>query len=369
MWFSAKDLIKHKSIIIDDLEGYVLPHAATKYTGNIFSHTLRFKPKKDFDNIIIIYYPANQTPNVNRKYYHEYYVVWKVLEYVIKHFWNIKREISFEGYNLRNGVKVKEKIRENNKSLVVVSADFAHFLPLQRALEEENCASHAILQRELSVSCTNVVDMIQSFEELYRIIPNNYMLQWVGRTRSPGERGVGYESFLIRKTPQPNIDLPDGIFVTAYDSHMRQRECLGEWFIPSKRWNKRIENALIKKVVHLGGTTSRLTGGRDIGIPITNYTVTYLYKDTNNKFIRGWHGLRHKAFYLPDVFLENTFNNGRWITASDKIWPARKHFNINETLDKLTSKASHYGSRKTMKNGANNEKYTLYYSSEIHKKL
>ena len=364
MWFTPNDLIKHKSIIIDDLEGYVLPHAGTKYTGAIFSHTLRFKPKKFFDNIIILYYPANQSPNVRNKYYHEYYVVWKVLEYVIRYFWNIKRDISFEGINIRKGEKVGERIREKNSSLVIVSADFSHFLPLHRAIEEENCASHAILQRELSVSCTKVVDIIYSFKELYRIIPKNFMLQWVGRTRSPGEKGVGYESFLIRRSPIPELKKPDGIFVTAYDKNMNQRECLGEWFTLSKRWNKEIENQLIKKVINLGKTTSRLTGGRNLEIPVTNYTITYLFKDSDNKFIRGWHGLRYKAFYLPDVFLENTFNNGKWIKPTDKVWPVGKHFNINETLDKLTDKAGQYGS-----NQSSNIKYTLYSASEIHKKL
>ena len=175
------------------------------------------------DSVIILYYPANQTPNVNGKYYHEYYVVWKVLEYVIRYFWNINKKISFTGYNIRKGEKVTERIRENNSSLVIVSADFSHFLPLQRAISEENCASHAILQRELSLDCTKVVDMIQSFEELYRIIPKSYILQWIGRTRSPGELGVGYESFLIRKSPKPELKIPDGIFVTAYDKNMTQR--------------------------------------------------------------------------------------------------------------------------------------------------
>ena len=44
MW---KDLKKCATIIVDDLHGYVLPHAGTKHTGDILSHTLRFKPKKN----------------------------------------------------------------------------------------------------------------------------------------------------------------------------------------------------------------------------------------------------------------------------------------------------------------------------------
>ena len=378
MWFSPKDLIKPKTIIVDDIQGYVLPHASTKFTGNIFSHTLRFQPKKFFDHIIILYYPANQMPNVNGVYYHEYYVVWKVLEYVIRHFWSIRRKIDFKGYNIRKGNKVEERIKENNDTLVIVSADFSHFLPLHRAIEEENCASHAILQRELSVDCTKVVDIINSFKELYRIIPSNYMLQWVGRTRSPGEIGVGYESFLIRKTPHPELSLPNGIFVTAYDIDMRQRECLGKWFTAENKWTKKKENSLVRDVIYKGSTTSRLTSGKHLNTPIRNYTVTYLNRDNKNPFIRGWHGIRYDAFFLPDVFLENTFNNGKWISALDKEWPKENKFNIKPTLEKLMDKSArhvvnstrgHKGNSglKTRKNGK--KAYTLYSTSVLHKKI
>ena len=50
MWFNKNDITFKKKISLDDLHGYVLPHAGTKHTGNIISHTLRFKPKKDFSN-------------------------------------------------------------------------------------------------------------------------------------------------------------------------------------------------------------------------------------------------------------------------------------------------------------------------------
>ena len=30
LWFNSSNLYKHKPIIIDDLHGYVLPHAGTK---------------------------------------------------------------------------------------------------------------------------------------------------------------------------------------------------------------------------------------------------------------------------------------------------------------------------------------------------
>ena len=71
MWFNSEDLKKEKIITIDNLHGYVLPHAGTAHTGNIMSHTLRFRPKKDFTNIVIIYYPVYDIPNVNNKYFHD----------------------------------------------------------------------------------------------------------------------------------------------------------------------------------------------------------------------------------------------------------------------------------------------------------
>ena len=57
MWFHQKDLIRHTPIILNNLHGYVLPHASTKYTGHIMSHTLRFRPSKKVNYIVIIYYP------------------------------------------------------------------------------------------------------------------------------------------------------------------------------------------------------------------------------------------------------------------------------------------------------------------------
>ena len=73
MWFKESDIIINNIIQIDDLHGYVLPHAGTAHTGNILSHTLQFKPTKFFNTILILYYPVYDTPNVG-KYYHEYYV-------------------------------------------------------------------------------------------------------------------------------------------------------------------------------------------------------------------------------------------------------------------------------------------------------
>ena len=88
-------------------------------------------------------------------------------------------------------------------------------------------------------------------------------------------------------------------------------------------------------------------------MPISCYSVTYLYKENTKKFIRGWHGIKKDAFYLPDVFLENTFNNGKWITSNDTHWPKNNIFKLNQTFKKLSLKAN-----KTAKKYSH--RYTLY---------
>ena len=79
MWFNSDDIKIHDIIELNNLHGYVLPHAGTTHTGDILSHTLRFRPQKKFKNILILYLPSNSSPNVG-KYYHEYYVIYKTLQ-------------------------------------------------------------------------------------------------------------------------------------------------------------------------------------------------------------------------------------------------------------------------------------------------
>jgi len=253
----------------------------------------------------------------------------------------------------------------------------------------------------------DIVDDVKTFTLLYKLLPKKCQLQWVGRTRSSGESGVGYLSFLIREKPiikqtmtttmtTTKEHLPDGMFITAYDSHMNTRECLGQWFnTKSKVWTTFIETNLIKKVIDLAKTTSRLTGGQYIDIPVLYYTITYLYKDTKNDFIRGWHGILNNAFYLSDVFLENTFNNGKWFNKQELRWQAGNTFNLTETFKKLNIKSGHafthintskltkkqlsikknvsntntHASIKThtiSNNNNNNKPYTLYYSKNLY---
>ena len=346
MWFNEKDIIKHEPFFLDNLHGYVLPHAGTEYTGDILSHTLRFRPKKHFKNILIIYLPSQDKPNVE-EYYHEYYVPFKTLEI----FYPDKK---FIGYNmlLKNNPKI-DKLNNHN-TLFVISADFSHHLEMGQAIELENCAAHSIMHKSFHNVCTNVIDDMRSFKRMNKVLPN-ISYQWIGRTRSPGLKGVGYLSFLMRNKPNVNKHKPDAFFVTAYDKEMRQRECLGN----TNEWTHRLERELIQKVINLAGKTSRLTGGEFIHVPVTNYTVTYLYKDISKDFIRGKHAILKDALYLPDVFLENTYDNGEWITTVDKVWSSGK-FKLEPTFLKLGEKAGVMNSRTD---------YQLYYSEVIHKKV
>lgn len=416
-WFNKKDInieqLINNKIFNENIRGYILPHAGTKYTGNILSHTLRFYPNNFFNSIIILYYPANDKENIiidDNKYFHEYYVLWKTLEYVNNKIWKYGKKL-FMPINVRDLQdlhSIEKIINKNtlNTSLIISSVDFSHFLNLQTALLKENCAVHAIIHKNFdpNLECLKVVDDNKTIELMYKLLPKDNYLQWIGRTRSNNEKGVGYLSFLI-KQPQKHFVKPDGIFVTAYDINMKTRECLGEWFSKIKKYNKSREKQLIDKVIKLAKSTSRLTNGDNLHIPVKYYTITYLYHDTDtnkttnktvyakiknkihkkfktrkinhrndknhrNDFIRGYHGILSDAFFLSDVMLENVFNNGKWITHNDTVWPQNNKFDLTETLSRLSSKAG-----KPISN--NNEKlfdihkidYKLYYSDVTHKTI
>lgn len=347
MWFHQNDIKLYETIKIKDLKGYVLPHAGTKYTGEIISHALRFRPSRNIRKIYIIYYPSSDIPDVEYMY-HEYYVPLMCLKLFF--------DVEYVGINLKLDEPV---LRVKKDELVVVSADFSHFLPFQEAIHLENKAAHSIMFRELSETYYNsIIDDSISFQYLYKYLPLKFQLQWIGRTRSEGLKGVGYLSFLIRDNPNPSMNKPDGLFVTVYDTDMNSRECLGEWFTYNI-WNKRWENNFIKQVINKAEKTSRLTWGQNKDIPIKGYTITYLYKTRSKDFIRGFHGIKHRAFYLSDVFLENTFEDGRWINNKDNEWKIETNeFNMNETLSKLKEKSFNHNQQKKTKN--KNHIYQLY---------
>lgn len=350
MWFNKSHIKKHKPVLVDDLHGYVLPHAGTTHSGHILSHTMRYLPTKKFRYILIIYLPSSNKPNVGNDY-HEYFVPYNTL----KMFFPENQDYVYIGYNV---LEPKPKIHHLNKNncIYVVSADFSHYLPMQKAIEAENNAAHALMHKVFDLDSLKIVDDIRSFKVMYQLL-SSVQLHWVGRTRSMGKKGVGYLSFLIRDKPNLKINpIPDGFFVTAYDANMNQRECLGN----VNKWNTRLETSLKNTVIKKAKTTSRLTNGKDLDVPVTHYTITYLYKDPSKQFIRGHHAILKDALYLPDVFLENTYDNGTWINGRDKEWPQSKHFSLNPTFSKLQAKA---GIQNT------NPKYQLFTSTVLHCKI
>tara|TARA_E500000178_G_scaffold306339_1_gene318431 strand:+ start:9068 stop:10174 length:1107 start_codon:yes stop_codon:yes gene_type:complete len=350
MWFNKDHLTKFDPIFQNSIRGYVLPHAGTAHTGHIMSHTLRFRPEFiNFDRVLILYYPVHNSPNVTLKngdkYYHEYYVPYKTLEHVIKKFWGVTKSITFEGINITN--QSVNKGAKLNNTLVIISADFSHHLPLEDALQLENKAAHGLLHKDYSnADSIEVVDNIKTFN-FFNQYKMDYKLEWIGRTRSSGKKGVGYLSFLI-KLKDEVIEPVDGYFVTVYDKEMTTRECLGKWFNQSQEPDKEELNAFIKNTIKLAGTTSRLTKGQKLNVPIKHYTITYLYEDTDNEYIRGYHGIKYSnAFYLPDVMLENTFNNGESIEPRHTEWPSDNEFNLKYIKNKLVDKSKKHGSKRS----------------------
>lgn len=301
-WFHVEDLIAtatstrvddETTVEVDDVYGYVLPHAGTKYTGQIIQHTCRFRPKniEVIKRVYIYYYPANEKPDVILPHgyatanndddiirsalspsasasacHHELYVPFRTILHYFRQ-WNVNTtSITFIPVNIRyvftgrwGGGGKTQTFRQNksripqrsvkyrttvgtNRHFYIISADFSHHKPFQYAIPAENKAAHAIVTSSLNsrngsstsrddASYLNEIDDSRTFRAFMRQHPN-LSFQWIGRTRSPGESAVGYLSFLIRSVFQPSKSkVPiDGIFVTCYDSHMNARECLGEWF-------------------------------------------------------------------------------------------------------------------------------------------
>ena len=350
MWFDEKDIFFHDKIFLDNLHGYILPHAGTKYTGNIISHTLRFCPNKSFKNILIIYLPSQESPNIGNKYYHEYYVPYKCIDM----FYPNKKII---GYNILKDKPNKLKGLNKSNTLIIVSVDFSHFLEYGESLEKDKCAANCIEFKDFTNPCSDYIDDSRSVKFLNKLFPRiNY--QWIGRSRSPGNKGVSYLSFLLRDKPTTKNKIPDGFFVTSYDDNLNSRECLGN----TNSWTPKLEKDLIKRVLYLSRTTSRLTGGEYLEIPVKKYTITYLYNTDSTKFIRGYHAIMSSALYLPSVFLENTYESGKWINSSDGEWDnipsSNGNFNLDETLQRLGKKG-----------GLFERNYKLFTTEVLHEKI
>jgi hypothetical protein len=330
-YFNQAHLQWGDPIVVDELYGYVLPHASTAFTGHIVSHTLRFKPKASFDKVVVLYCPASKVENVEVdgvRYFPEYYVPMRCIETALER-WGLHAAIV--GVNAATKPRNLELFK---RCLVVVSADFSHGGPLRNAVEAENIAATALMFKNTETRFMDAaVDDPRTFQLLFRLFPN-FNLQWVGRTRSPGVSGTGYLSFLLVQHFKPRGGMR-GMFVTCYDENMVARECLGNL----GEHTQQEENELVDKVLKLGQTASRLTGGKDKGPKVRYATITYLYPSGSNVFLRGWHTVEGNVIFLPKLFLEQTFDNGKWIEESDTSWPVPKVFRMDETVAKLNDKA------------------------------
>jgi predicted class III extradiol MEMO1 family dioxygenase len=275
MWFSSNDIQIHDQIKVSDLRGYVLPHAGTKHTGEIISHTLRFRPTKNIKRIYIIYYPATKDPDVEGLY-HEYYVPLMSLRVIFSD------KIEYVGINVQKDYQIP-KVKKDD--LVVVSADFSHFLPLQEAIPLENKAAHSLMFRDLSDTKYNaVIDDKRSFSLLYQMIPKTSYLQWVSRSRSKGKQGVGYLSFLLRDKPKKDKKI-DGMLMTSYDDDMNELGKIQEWYTKEKSWNSYRETKMRNS------------------LKVTKYySVTTFYKSRSQEFIEGWHFTKGRVY--PEFHLE-----------------------------------------------------------------
>jgi hypothetical protein len=262
--------------------------------------------------------------------------------------WNLSiKGIEFIPYNVRKEINEKGVISKDD--FIIVSADFSHFKHFETAIKRENSAAHSLQYKNTTSEFIDVVDDVHSFKYLFKYMNPLYTLHWIGRERSFGidDDAVGYLSFLIQEQHSPtNATVVDGIFVTCYDANLVARECLGNFYNKNDNYSIASENELINKVLHLGQVESRLTNGLNKQIPVLYYTVSYLYRETSgnkiisNKFIRGFHTIKSDATYLSDVFLENTFNNGKWIDFNeDNYWPKEYDFAMDETIEQLSQKA------------------------------
>jgi hypothetical protein len=334
-WFNSNNLTKLPNITVDEIYGYVLPHASTKYTGAIISHTLRFKPTIKFKKAIIFYYPVSEYKDIEdidgKNYYHEYYVPWQSCLYLLD-----LDIVEYIPFNIR--LNKVPPIEFSTEVLIIISSEFSHFYPFYIGFQLENKAAHALMHKniDLALPWTKIIDDYRTYQVLFDYIPTNYYLKWIGHDRSD-TNGVGYMSFLLLSTVKKQFD---GLFVTVYDAQMDAHECLGSW---DKNVN---EEEFIQHTLK-SATVSRLTNGKKIGTPIKFITITYLHKELNKTlpFIRGWHSIyAYGAFYLSDVLLEHSYPNGNWIKQTDTEWQSDNNFKLSDTFDSLKKKSNTFDS-------------------------
>ena len=344
-------------VSVNDMHGISLPHASTTVPAcaRVINHTLRFTPPNErLKQILVLYVPAsidefdalNDMENLPKAWHasvlpHAYHEA-LVPMLSIMHHWPQTKKSEWRLVNVQRQ-RVPAHMRA---AFVVVSADWTHFLPLQRALKIENAAAVALQQGKLShPAFTGAVDAAIAFREVRRLHRARYVWQWVGRGHSdPDESrggGVGYLSFILREKPQLDYVLRNavGFFVTAYDSAFKARECLGEYTVSQKALQQLIQDVVRKA----SGSHPRLQPNNPNFSNVPYITITPLY-NARGKFIRGWHAVRAcGSLYLKDVFLEHTYPNGTWISPNDQNWKNSGAWSMQPTLSKLKNKTHSSG--------------------------
>jgi hypothetical protein len=182
-WFNSNNLTKLSDIKVEEIYGYVLPHAGTKYTGAIISHTLRFKPTIKFKKAIIFYYPASEyediTDSSGNKYYHEYYVPWQSCLYLLGRDIGIDIGIDIEYIPFNAKLNKIPPIDFSSDVLIIVSSDFSHFYPFHTGFQLENKAACALMHKHIDLPYTKIIDDYRTYQILFDYIPANYYLKWI----------------------------------------------------------------------------------------------------------------------------------------------------------------------------------------------
>ena len=114
----------------------------------------------------------------------------KTLKHVFQNWWKINNK-KFIGINVRDNTINMRKFNINN-SLIIISADFSHFLTMQQAIQIENKAALSLMFKTQHKTQQHV-DHMKQFDYVFKRLPGNCILKWIGRTRT--WKGVGYLSF------------------------------------------------------------------------------------------------------------------------------------------------------------------------------
>ena len=345
-WFSPRDLPLHprRRTTVDGMRGISLPHAGTRHCGHVLAHALRFVPPAMPTRIVVVYQPVSPTPNVLKEHtrnahrgfplpaehaYHEALVP----VYAMCTLWPEVRGASwaFVNVNAREPPPPHDEADTEEGAFVVVSCDWSHHLPMNEAMPLEDRAVVALQHGKLdSAAARAAMDSVGAFKVAQQIRPNPgpFVWQWVGRSRSGGERGVGYLAFLLRRT---DVEGASKYFVSAYDEEFRLRECLGTSGTSGKNPTQAELRDLMRRVAR-SGSRARPRLNRDLGPGRVPYlTVTAMYDDepapgagaavVENEFIRGWHSVSAcGATYVASVFLKHVFEGGGWIHADATKW-------------------------------------------------